>query len=212
MHVRSYMKQLLSGVHYMHVNKILHRDIKGAAVVWRRKAWFMIGANLLITRGNVLKIADWGLARSFYTSTQRYAYSHAMLNCEMLMILVSPTLWWRCGIAAQSCFWRRENTVRRSTCGVWGEFWGCIATSHLCLTRCIFGELLKRKAILPGRNEVEQLDLIYRLLGTPTGAALDRLKRCEGWEKMKVAETYTPSLREKFRSYVFATRNHNDVA
>ena len=69
-------------------------------------------------------------------------------------------------------------------------------------TRCIFGELLRRKAILPGRNEVEQLDLIYRLLGTPTGAALDRLKRCEGWEKMKVAESFNPSLREKFRSYV----------
>lgn len=50
MHIRSFLKQLLSGVNFLHENKILHRDIKSA--------------NLLITKGNVLKIADWGLARS----------------------------------------------------------------------------------------------------------------------------------------------------
>ncbi len=49
-HIRSYLYQLLAGVQYLHENNILHRDIKSA--------------NLLITKGNVLKIADWGLARS----------------------------------------------------------------------------------------------------------------------------------------------------
>jgi serine/threonine protein kinase len=48
--IKCYMKQLLAGVYYLHENKILHRDIKSA--------------NLLITRNNVLKIADWGLART----------------------------------------------------------------------------------------------------------------------------------------------------
>lgn len=48
--LKSYMHQLLQGVNYLHDNKVLHRDIKSA--------------NLLITKGNVLKIADWGLARS----------------------------------------------------------------------------------------------------------------------------------------------------
>ncbi len=49
-HVKSFLKQLLCGVQFLHENKILHRDIKSA--------------NLLVTKGNVLKIADWGLARS----------------------------------------------------------------------------------------------------------------------------------------------------
>lgn len=33
---------------------------------------------------------------------------------------------------------------------------------------CIFAELLLRKPILPGRNEFEQIDLIFKTLGTPT--------------------------------------------
>lgn len=48
--LRSYSYQLLTGLKHLHENNILHRDIKGA--------------NLLITRDNVLKIADLGLARN----------------------------------------------------------------------------------------------------------------------------------------------------
>jgi cyclin-dependent kinase 12/13 len=49
-HIRCYLHQLLLGVACLHENDILHRDIKSA--------------NLLVTKANVLKIADWGLARS----------------------------------------------------------------------------------------------------------------------------------------------------
>jgi serine/threonine protein kinase len=55
--VRSYTKQLLLGVKFLHEQGILHRDIKSA--------------NLLITKGNVLKIADWGLARIKHSSDQK---------------------------------------------------------------------------------------------------------------------------------------------
>lgn len=49
-HARCYTHQLLLGTKYLHDNGVLHRDIKSA--------------NLLITKNNVLKIADWGLARN----------------------------------------------------------------------------------------------------------------------------------------------------
>ncbi|RLN03343.1 cyclin-dependent kinase C-3 [Panicum miliaceum] len=49
--VKVYMGQLLKGLHYCHVNNVLHRDIKGA--------------NLLISGGKLLKLADFGLARPF---------------------------------------------------------------------------------------------------------------------------------------------------
>lgn len=32
---------------------------------------------------------------------------------------------------------------------------------------CVFGEILKRRAILPGSSELDQLNLIWNLLGTP---------------------------------------------
>lgn len=48
-HVRSFIKQLLEGVNFLHKNHIIHRDIKSA--------------NILIDSKNQLKLADWGLAR-----------------------------------------------------------------------------------------------------------------------------------------------------
>ncbi|GAA0162503.1 non-receptor serine/threonine protein kinase [Lithospermum erythrorhizon] len=51
--IKCYMRQLLTGLHYCHVNQVLHRDIKGS--------------NLLIDNNGNLKLADFGLARSCST-------------------------------------------------------------------------------------------------------------------------------------------------
>jgi len=56
-HVKSWSKQLLSGVHYMHKNKVIHRDLKAS--------------NLLVNKRGELKIADWGLARSWNSDMKR---------------------------------------------------------------------------------------------------------------------------------------------
>lgn len=45
------MKQLLEGVHHMHKRWIIHRDLKTS--------------NLLINNDGILKICDFGLARTF---------------------------------------------------------------------------------------------------------------------------------------------------
>lgn len=50
-HIKAWSRQLLGGVHYMHVNGIIHRDLKAS--------------NILISRTGELKICDWGLARSW---------------------------------------------------------------------------------------------------------------------------------------------------
>jgi serine/threonine protein kinase len=56
-HIKSWSWQLLKGVHYMHMNKIVHRDLKSS--------------NLLINRRGELKIADLGLARSWNSEMKR---------------------------------------------------------------------------------------------------------------------------------------------
>ncbi|KAL4228242.1 P-TEFb-associated cyclin-dependent protein kinase Cdk9 [Mactra antiquata] len=48
--IKKVMQQLLNGLHYLHTNNMLHRDIKAA--------------NILITKGGILKLADFGLARA----------------------------------------------------------------------------------------------------------------------------------------------------
>jgi serine/threonine protein kinase len=56
-HIKSWSKQLLSGVHYMHKNKVIHRDLKAS--------------NLLVNKQGQLKIADLGLARSWNVDMKR---------------------------------------------------------------------------------------------------------------------------------------------
>lgn len=56
-HVKSWSQQLLKGTHYMHVNKVIHRDLKAS--------------NLLVNKKGQLKIADWGLARSWNSDMKR---------------------------------------------------------------------------------------------------------------------------------------------
>lgn len=56
-HIKSWSKQLLSGVHYMHKNKVIHRDLKAS--------------NLLVNKNGELKIADLGLARSWNSDMKR---------------------------------------------------------------------------------------------------------------------------------------------
>jgi cyclin-dependent kinase 12/13 len=56
-HIKSWAQQLLAGVHYMHTNKVIHRDLKAS--------------NLLVNKQGELKIADWGLARSWNDEMKR---------------------------------------------------------------------------------------------------------------------------------------------
>lgn len=54
------MKQLLEGVSYLHSHRILHRDLKPQ--------------NLLLDREGHIKLADFGLSRSFSLPTRTYTH------------------------------------------------------------------------------------------------------------------------------------------
>jgi serine/threonine protein kinase len=56
-HIKSWSQQLLSGCHYMLTNKAIHRDLKTS--------------NLLVNRQGELKMADWGLARSWNSEMKK---------------------------------------------------------------------------------------------------------------------------------------------
>lgn len=65
--VKELTRQMLSGVDFLHSHRIIHRDLKPQ--------------NLLVTKTGVLKIADFGLAKTF--------------DYDMMLTSVVVTLWYR---------------------------------------------------------------------------------------------------------------------
>lgn len=92
-------------------------------------------SNLLLNGKGILKIADFGLARSFGTPFRP-------------MTPKVVTLWYR---APELLF---GSSIYTTAIDSWS-------------TGCIFGELLKHSPLLPGKHELDQLELINNLLGTP---------------------------------------------
>lgn len=68
--IKCIVKQLLEGLHKLHTNRIIHRDMKSS--------------NILITKDGELKIADFGLARPFSLDTKNRKYTNRVV-----------TLWYR---------------------------------------------------------------------------------------------------------------------
>lgn len=104
-HVKSWSQQLLNGCHYMHMNNVLHRDLKAS--------------NLLINRRGELKIADWGLARSWNTDMKRltnkvitlwYRPPELLLGC---MLYTSKIDMWSVGCIIAEMF-RRSGFLKGS--------------------------------------------------------------------------------------------------
>ena len=54
--VAIYIKQVLTGLQYLHSKNVVHRDIKGA--------------NILTTKDGVVKLADFGVAKQFSETTK----------------------------------------------------------------------------------------------------------------------------------------------
>merc|ERR1711962_364540 len=63
---------------------------------------------------------------------------------------------------------------------------------------CIFGELLLMEPLFPGKSEVDELNRIFKLLGTPSEKVWPGYKDLPGVQKMKFVDNPVSHLREKF--------------
>lgn len=156
-HIRSFTSQLLEGVHFLHKNMILHRDIKSA--------------NILIGKNNVLKLADWGLAR-YYQKT----------NARMSNPVV--TLWYR----------SPELLCGTRKYGAEVDMWsvGCIF-GEMKTRKPILA--VKENT----ESEVKQMELLWKECGT--NISPDVLKKYEeypNWDKFKFHTSSQRRISNKF--------------
>lgn len=127
-HKQYTMYQLLKALKYMHTANVLHRDMKPS--------------NLLLNSECLVKVADFGLARSI-VSLENVNVSNPVLTDYV------ATRWYRAPEILLGS--------QRYTKGV--DMWSI---------GCILGELLGGKPMFPGTSTMNQLDKIIEVTGRPT--------------------------------------------
>lgn len=95
-----------------------------------------------------------------------------------------------------------------STCGALGElaFFFLSSARGTALNsrrtgRCIFLELFARRPIFQGQDEIHQLEVIFKVTGTPNVASWPGLQELPWYELVKPKTVIESQLRETFSKY-----------
>ncbi len=134
-------------------------------------------SNLLYNHRGELKLADFGLARMASTNTTQHS--------EPLTPQV-VTLWYR----------SPELLLGSQHYDTFVDMWS---------VGCIFAELLLQKPLVPGSSEIQQLQMIFELVGVPSSSTCPTLFNYPLTSKLKVfkqpptQQMQIGNLRAKFR-------------
>eukprot|EP00835_Amoeboradix_gromovi_P005426 NODE_508_length_7458_cov_0.132491.p3 type:complete len:272 gc:universal NODE_508_length_7458_cov_0.132491:2389-3204(+) len=121
--IKSFVKQMLQGLKYLHDFGIIHRDIKSA--------------NMLVSRKGFVKIADFGLAKQ----ANKPEYKQKKLTANVV------TRWYKSPELLMGLEYNFGVDI--------------FALGIIC------AELYKRKPLLPGLNDQDQLQKIFDFVGDP---------------------------------------------
>ena len=172
--VKCIFRQLLDVLDYIHENKYVHRDLKCS--------------NILLTSHFELKLADFGLARSIDDTHCMFDSPGSSANVVSRASHFKQdftnkviTLWYR----------PPELLLGETQYGTAVDMWSA---------GCILAEIILGKPILTGKTEMEQLSLIFDLMGTPseeTWAGYQDLKHLKSGE-MSVGKSRKSQLSKKY--------------
>jgi len=153
-HKQYIMYQSFKALMYMHSAQLVHRDMKPS--------------NLLLNSECLMKVADFGLARSLLSTKGDYAPSSEGANTKMpdnpfyiddnpIMTDYVATRWYRAP----------EILVGSLTYGTAVDQWSL---------GCIFCEMLGGKPVFPGTSTLNQIEKVGEVIGAPSGEAVKALQ------------------------------------
>ena len=155
--IKNIMYQILTGIAYLHSNNIIHRDIKSA--------------NILLNNSGVVKLGDFGLARTMCPLPQRNKmYSNNVV-----------TIWYR----------SPELLLGMKNYDLKVDMWSI---------GCVFAELLIGEPIFRGNNEKEQIEQIYKICGTPNDLSWQGFSLLPNYSSYIPRTSYESSLRIEIES------------
>ncbi len=132
------------------------------------------GSNILVNNQGELKLADFGLARFYHKHRTSLDYTNRVI-----------TLWYR----------PPELLLGGTAYGPAVDVWSA---------GCIMIEIFTRKAIFPGQDEIQQLQLIYEIMGIPTKENWPEANQLPWFELIKPTENTRGQFDEVYSQYVYS--------
>ena len=145
-HKQYIMYQLMKSLKYLHSADLIHRDLKPS--------------NMLINSDCLMKLADFGLARSIAEEN-----GEAPLVSDYI-----ATRWYR---APEILFGSQKYS---KSVDMWSS-------------GCIFAEILLEKVLFPGKSSLNQIELIIELIGRPSENDLLKMNSDLAWTIMQNIKT-----------------------
>lgn len=125
-------------------------------------------SNILMNNKGEVKLADFGLARLYNADDTERPYTNKVI-----------TLWYR----------PPELLLGEERYGPAIDIWSC---------GCILGELFLKKPVFQANTEMDQLDRISKICGTPTPAVWPNVVNLPLFRTLKPTKIYRRKLREVF--------------
>ena len=138
----------------------------------------MKAANLLINNQGILQIADFGLARPYDDPPPQPGTGGGEATRDYTTLVV--TRWYRPPELLLQ--------LRRYTTAI--DMWG---------VGCVFGEMFKGRPILAGTSDLNQVQVIFDLVGSPTEENMPGWSALPGCEGVTAFQSRTGNLPQVFR-------------